>query len=102
MVNYEFLTTTGPFVFTYMPCVFAAAWIFAAFRMYLHINEFFFFPQAYSTEQQNPCREDMCDSTGKRKNCITIIFACRTHILTAVSGTSQEYGSDVSCSISNL
>jgi len=42
MVNYEFLATTSPFVFMYMPSVFVAAWIFAAFRLYLHINEFFF------------------------------------------------------------
>lgn len=43
MVSYEFLTATGPFVFTYMPSVFVSAWIFAAFRLYLDRNEFFFF-----------------------------------------------------------
>lgn len=43
MVSYEFLTATGPFVFMYMPSVFVSAWIFAAFRLYLDRNEFFFF-----------------------------------------------------------
>lgn len=43
MVNYEFLTTTGPFVFMYMLSVFVAAQISVAFRLYLHINELCFF-----------------------------------------------------------
>lgn len=42
MVNYEFLTSAGPFVFMCMPFVSVAAWIFAAFMLYLHINDFFF------------------------------------------------------------
>lgn len=43
MVNYEFLTTTGPFVFMCMLSVFVAAWICVAFRLYLHTNELRFF-----------------------------------------------------------
>lgn len=53
MVSYEFLTTTGPFVFMYMPSVFVSAWIFAAFRLYLDRNDFFFFPNPHCSLLNN-------------------------------------------------